>query len=171
MVFDLQSCQADLRYDDLGIVAWFDKPLDQERFASVVDRIKLGRGPPRILHVEDDPTMRQLVAHRLRRDFEVVPAATLKEAQEALLAGDFEASVLDLRLPDGRGATLLPNLHDGAGDDLPLVVHSGNDVEAAVGARAGAVVAKSPGSINEVAAALLRLLGHSRRDGRKRSDA
>ncbi|NVO15752.1 MAG: PAS domain S-box protein [Rhodoplanes sp.] len=149
---------ADLRYDDLGIVGWLDKPADCTCLARILDRIEAGKGRPRVLHVEDDRAFLDLVGHLLKGDFDVVSVASLEEARQALQSGTFDASLLDLGLPDGRGTELLPYLRDRAGNELPVVVHSGSGADEQTSARAEAVVMKAPGSIRELVGTLRRIL-------------
>lgn len=62
----------------------------------------------RILIVEDDPLLLSVLAERLRREgLDVTTAATLAEARKALDAADPDVGLLDLRLPDGEGLSLL----------------------------------------------------------------
>lgn len=51
----------------MHIVDWLDKPIDPHRLLSVLRRA-LGstRGQPRILHIEDDPDLRMVVAEQAR---------------------------------------------------------------------------------------------------------
>src|ERR1700733_10519633 len=60
-----------------------------------------------ILIVEDDETLRELVAEHLAdgHDFTVVTAATLEEADQAIDNKDarFDAVILDIGMPDGDG--------------------------------------------------------------------
>ncbi|MGA2384642.1 MAG: sigma 54-interacting transcriptional regulator [Gemmatimonadales bacterium] len=62
----------------------------------------------RLLIVEDDPLLLSVLAERLRREgLEVTAAATLAEARKALDAAEPDVGLLDLRLPDGEGLSLL----------------------------------------------------------------
>ena len=62
----------------------------------------------RLLIVEDDPLLLSVLAERLRREgLEVTAAATLAEARQALEAAEPDVGLLDLRLPDGEGLSLL----------------------------------------------------------------
>jgi two-component system response regulator AtoC len=62
----------------------------------------------RILIVEDDPLLLSVLAERLKREgLDVTTAATLAEARKALDAADPDVGLLDLRLPDGEGLSLL----------------------------------------------------------------
>ncbi len=62
----------------------------------------------RLLIVEDDPLLLSVLAERLRREgLEVTTAATLAEARRALDLAEPDVGLLDLRLPDGEGLSLL----------------------------------------------------------------
>jgi CheY-like chemotaxis protein len=73
---------------------------------------------PRLLLVEDDPSIRRFVAMALEDEaVDVVPAAGLAQAREALKEGPFGLVMCDLMLPDGNGLELLRELlHPAAGD-------------------------------------------------------
>lgn len=57
---------------------------------------------PRILCVEDDPTMQTLISGSLR-DYAVVMTTNLGDAENQLRSGAFDALILDILLPDGDG--------------------------------------------------------------------
>lgn len=65
----------------------------------------------RVLLVEDDRMDRMAVVRSLRGSpWEVVEAATLAQARAALQKLTFACAILDQHLPDGDGASLLPEL-------------------------------------------------------------
>jgi len=65
----------------------------------------------RILVVEDEPEMAALVVERLRQSgFEADAAGTLATAREAIGARPYALAVLDRRLPDGDGLSLIPQI-------------------------------------------------------------
>jgi DNA-binding response OmpR family regulator len=76
-------------------------------FASVSDAIARTRHAPAgtsVLVVEDEVDVRHLMTVVLRRaGYDVVSVGNLAEARAALLLHTFEAAVIDLCLPDGRG--------------------------------------------------------------------
>lgn len=83
----------------------------------------------RILLVEDEPEMAQLIVAALGRQGMVVDhAPTLAYAREALSAGVHDAVVLDRRLPDGDGLELLADLRRARGPEtqgaVPVIVLS-----------------------------------------------
>lgn len=72
-----------------------------------------GRPPrllPHILIVEDDPTLREILALRFARAYRVLQAACGEEALRLLGSGPVHLILLDNRLPDGNGLDLLPTL-------------------------------------------------------------
>jgi two-component system response regulator PilR (NtrC family) len=63
---------------------------------------------PRILLVDDEPSIRQLLAYRLKREgFDVVLAENGREAVKRLEAGGIDLLVSDIRMPDMSGIEVL----------------------------------------------------------------
>jgi two-component system catabolic regulation response regulator CreB len=82
----------------------------------------------RILVVEDEPAIAEVVAYALRRDgFTVTTAGTCEEANR--IAPEAELIVLDLMLPDGSGFDLIGRLRR-EGRLTPIIVLSSRDGEA-----------------------------------------
>jgi len=109
-----------------GSEFWFELPLVpqpgvQEIESSTDDR------PPGVLVVEDDDAVARVLGIMLRRDgHEVMRAATLAEARQALASHRPSVILLDMKLPDGSGLDLLDHLAAAPGlDQLPVVVLSG----------------------------------------------
>src|SRR5438105_3601992 len=67
---------------------------------------------PQILHVDDDPDIRLLMAGSLQEfGYRVVTAGTVAEALELAKEFRFDLCILDVRLPDGTGIELCQQLH------------------------------------------------------------
>jgi two-component system, NtrC family, response regulator PilR len=63
---------------------------------------------PRILLVDDEPSIRQLLSYRLRREgFDVLLAGSGREAVTTLEAGGVDLLVSDIRMPDMTGVDVL----------------------------------------------------------------
>jgi len=95
---------------------------------------------PKVLLVEDDPTLSRLYVAYLERAG-VVPhhAATVAEAKAILSQIKPSVVLLDLILPDGHGFEVLQALRDGDSDAPVIVVTSGGSISSAVESmRAGA---------------------------------
>jgi len=98
-----------------GYVEWINKPIDEE---DLIEAIETGikkfhkHQTKRILHVEDDADIRNLVDMLLSPSYSITQAATLQLAKEALEATEFDLVLLDIGLPDGSGLDLMKNIRD-----------------------------------------------------------
>ena len=67
----------------------------------------------RVLLVDDEPSMRRILASNLRQDqHEIREAAGVQEAQQTLAVDDFEVVITDQRMPDGEGLAVLKSAHE-----------------------------------------------------------
>jgi DNA-binding response OmpR family regulator len=83
----------------------------------------------RILLVEDQPELGATLAERLKAEGYVVDLATgLGEAIEAVLGADYRLVLLDRRLPDGDGLSLLPVLRTRPTSPPAIVLTALDDV-------------------------------------------
>ena len=81
----------------------------------------------RILMVEDEPRLAASVAKGLRQAAHAVDiAGSLAEARDKLVAGGYDALILDLMLPDGSGLALAQELR-AAGNRVPIVMLTARD--------------------------------------------
>jgi two-component system response regulator RegA len=117
-----------------------------------------GRLAGRLLLVEDEASVRNNLARALvRHGFDVVSAATLREASELAIEVEPDYVVLDLNLEDGHGMDLVRALRERR-PGVRVVVLTGYDSIASslVALKAGAVgyLAK-PASADRLAAVLL----------------
>src|SRR5690242_13302200 len=101
----------------LGVAAWLSKPVDLDRFLGAVESLagpahRVPRGPSsasaqrtsRVLVVEDDVPIRQIVVDYLREEGYLVDAAgSVREARERIAANAPDLILLDLMLPDRSG--------------------------------------------------------------------
>ncbi|HLG21117.1 MAG TPA: sigma-54 dependent transcriptional regulator [Bdellovibrionota bacterium] len=105
-----------------------------------------------VLVVDDDPSFLDTVSTALINDHEVSTATTLKHAVDLLDHKSFDLILLDLRLPDGDGLSLLPLIRKASPLPAIVVVTMLHDLRKAVEAvRNGATdyVTKDLG-INEI---------------------
>jgi two-component system, NtrC family, response regulator AtoC len=118
---------------------------------------------PRVLVVDDERLVRWSLCQRLRAGgFEVAEASTVAEALEQARTAD--AAILDYRLPDGDGVSVLRRLHE-SDPDLPVVMLTANkDVDIIVDAmKAGAAdYVTKPFEVGDVVLRLSRALEGSR---------
>jgi two-component system, NtrC family, response regulator HydG len=75
----------------------------------------------RILLVDDEASMRRILAFNLRQDqHEIWEASGVQEARRALSANDFDVVVTDQRMPDGEGLAVLGYAHE-SDPTLPVI--------------------------------------------------
>ncbi|MEN9230303.1 MAG: PAS domain S-box protein [Thermostichus sp. DG02_5_bins_236] len=118
------------------LIAWLNKPIDrQQLLAAVQQAVASGQHPrSRILHVEDDPDIVQVVAQILQDTAEFIHARTLEEARQLVQTQSFQLVILDLSLPDGSGLDLLPLLRKDSVpptrtvSTTPVVIFSAQDI-------------------------------------------
>ena len=144
------SVFADERRDELqngeaiGIVDWLTKPIDQERLLSAVFRsLSKGNGKRRILYVEDDTDLISVVTKLLEDIADVTAALTLEQGKKMLAGHAFDIILIDLGLPDGSGADLLPLINNFDKSAIPTIIFSGLDVSSDIAAEVNAVLIKS----------------------------
>ena len=155
-----------LNGDAFGVVDWLEKPIDPKRLFSAIRRaLGLVSGhKPRVLHVEDDADVLDVVRAVTGDDAVIVPAGTLSEARRRLRSEVFDLVVLDLMLPDGSGVELLTDLRGPDGAPLPVVIFSVKEVSGDVAARVSATLVKSRTSIDELVATIRKLVTSARGD-------
>ena len=120
--------------------------------------------PPQILLVEDDASLRTLLAEELEVDgYRVVCAATAKEGLRSALETGPDLIVSDLRLPDGDGLGILRELQ-AEGQSVPFIIITAfGTVDQAVEAlKAGADdFLTKPLSTDHLRLKIRRLLAHA----------
>jgi DNA-binding response OmpR family regulator len=78
----------------------------------------------RILHVDDDPDIRLLMAGSLQEfGYTVMTAGSVHEAMQLAREMAFDLCILDIRLPDGSGIELCQQLR-GLQPGVPIVYYS-----------------------------------------------
>jgi DNA-binding response OmpR family regulator len=93
----------------------------------------------RLLVVDDEPEMRELLSRKLGRDHGIKTAGTCREAQECIRGTHFDLVVLDVMLPDGSGIELCGLLRQSGIQTPILLLTAKGDVRSRVaGLDAGA---------------------------------
>jgi len=89
----------------------------------------------RILVVDDEQSMRELLAIMLRKDgFDVVAAESRAQAAAVLARGPVDLIVTDVKLPDGDGIEILRHVKAAAPDTVVIVMTAFGSTETAVAA-------------------------------------
>jgi len=122
--------EAELIGESVGVHNWLEKPIDSSRLIELIgDAVKpASNGKPRILHVENDDSILQVVSALVADTADIVSAASMGEAINLIEAETYDLVILDLMLPDGDGETLLPLLSKPGAPATPVIVFSAKDV-------------------------------------------
>jgi len=132
-------------------IDWLAKPIDEIRMLDLVEsqlsRISTHR--PRVLHVEDDVDLHQVVRTMVGERFDFELATTLREAQTRMALEHFDVVILDLSLPDGSGWDLLPEIRTRQ-PNARVIILSGADMTPDETHRVEAVLLKSQVSPREL---------------------
>jgi signal transduction histidine kinase/DNA-binding response OmpR family regulator/HAMP domain-containing protein len=115
-----------------GAAGYIEKPFTREGLDDCFGRIAefIERRVKSLLVVEDDDAERQAIADLIGagEDVEITSAGSAKEAQEQLAEKQFDCMVLDLKLPDTTGFSLLEKLKKEGPQQMPVIVYTGKDL-------------------------------------------
>lgn len=132
-------------------VEWLAKPLDQTRLLGVLERLAAHPRAThaRVLHVEDDAQMHEVVRAMVGDQFDFELATSLREARARVALERFDAVILDLTLSNESGWDLLPDLH-AQQPETRVVVLTGGDLSEIDRHRVDAVLKKGHVSPREL---------------------
>jgi len=100
------------------------------------------RGQPRVLVVDDEPDLLELLELTLSRmGLDAIPATSVGEAIRLLEKEPFDLCLTDMRLPDGEGLRVVEHIN-AHGLDIPVAVIT------AFGSTANAVAALKAGAFD-----------------------
>jgi len=89
----------------------------------------------RILVIDDEPSMREMLAIMLEKErYEVVTAASRAEASQVLARRSVDLVITDLRLPDGDGIEILRHVRSGSPETVVILMTAYGSTETAVAA-------------------------------------
>ena len=142
-----------------AVIDWLTKPVDDGRLLAAVEAAThtIDGERVRVLHVEDDPDIRRVVASLGSAVAEFDPAATVAEASAKLARERYQLVILDLGLPDGSGWQLLPLIRTQQ-PAPPVLLFSASDVSGPDAAQVQAVLVKAQTSNEELLTTLQVLI-------------
>jgi PAS domain S-box-containing protein len=148
--------------DAFGILDWLEKPIDEARLKKALARAtELFDGrKPRILHVEDDHDIFQVVQTALSDRAEVIQSGSLSDARARIRGEKFDLLILDIGLPDGSGLELLPVLRGTPHAATPVVVFSAQELSPRTARHVQATLLKSKTSNEELVSTISDILGN-----------
>lgn len=138
-------------FSTLQLADWLQKPIDPQR---LLDSIRTVLSQPRthrarILHVEDDVSLTQLVQELLDTEATVVAANSLADAKTCVNSGDYDLVILDITLGDGCGLDILPLLGR-KGTRPPVILYSATEASREISGMVEAALVKSRDPIEEL---------------------
>ncbi len=129
----------------INVVDWLDKPFDEQRLTNAV-RAAIAmsvNSSYRVLHIEDDSDLVQVVARQIGAAASFVSSSTIAAAKQLLGRERFDLVILDLTLPDRRGEELLPLMQNPDGKPIPVIIFSALEVPTEIAQRVRAVLIKT----------------------------
>jgi DNA-binding response OmpR family regulator len=125
------------------------------------------KAKPRILHVDDDPDVRLLMAGSLQElGYLVFTAGTLSEAMQLASRTVFDLCILDVRLPDGTGIELCQQLRP-LQPNVPIcyyTAYADDESQQKALAICGDAYLRKPASMNEWEQTIKELLARKQGD-------
>ncbi|MDD3014525.1 MAG: response regulator [Candidatus Gastranaerophilales bacterium] len=142
-----------------SLVDWINKPVDQEKILNAIKHatVKELDAELKILHIEDDFDITQVVSNILQGIGAVSQAYNIQEAKQKLEQEIFDLIILDLELPDGNGINLLPEIQEFQNNNPSVLIFSAYDVNEEIAKKVNAVLLKSTTS-NEKLLNMIKLL-------------
>ncbi len=133
-------------FDQAAVVVTdvLEKPFDEVRLLAVLKHAitePQASSRLRLLHVEDDEDIRQIVKKTFPDEWEVIGVGDLRSARQQLASSSFDIVLLDLSLPDGNGEDLLDLV-----GTANVVIFSAMDARADLARRVTAALVKTRAS-------------------------
>jgi DNA-binding response OmpR family regulator len=144
---------------DFSDIDWLAKPINETRLLAALSHSRTtAKGHRlRVLHIEDDVDLQQVVSAMILKDYDIEIAGTLQEAQTLLSQKHYDLLIMDLTLPDGSGWQLLPQIR--AQQPLAkIIILSGKNTSAEEARMVDAVLVKSQVSPEGLLASLSKCI-------------
>lgn len=143
----------------LNVLDWLNKPVSGARLVEAVTRANVVKHDRRmrVLHVEDEADLQQLVSMALADFADVEVAGDVSSARSLLASNPYDAVILDMVLPDGSGSELMQDITNREGGALPVVVFAAAEANADMVKSVNRALIKSRTSIDELADIVRRL--------------
>jgi PAS domain S-box-containing protein len=156
-----QQGRQELEGGAFEVADWLDKTADHGQLVAAVRRAIARRTDekPRILHIEDDSDVIEVVAAIIGDTAHMVNASNLEEARDQVQRQAFDLIILDLGLPDGSGLQLLPLLRDPTRKPVPIMIFSADEVGSDTAHHVAAALVKSRTSNAELLETIRSLIG------------
>ena len=117
---------------------------------------------PRILIVDDEREITEILADLLSEDYECLKAGSAEQALDCLRASEFQLVISDITMPGMSGLDMIPHVKQLSPDTVVVMISGMQTVESAIGAlRLGAFdYLMKPFDLRQVEAVVKRALEH-----------
>ena len=124
------------------------------------ERRQMPTATPRILIVDDEREITEILADLLSDDYECLKAGSAEQALECLRAGEFQLVISDITMPGMSGLEMIPHVKQLSPDTVVVMISGMQTVESAIGAlRLGAFdYLMKPFDLRQVEAVVKRAL-------------
>ena len=120
-----------LRKKPYSILTCLDKPFSLNELKAVIDKVPrrgdVTKEPMRILHIEDEKDILDIVSALFGKEAHIEQAMTVKTAKKKLTEESFDLVLLDIHLPDGSGLSLLPCKDYKTKNVIPTIIFSASE--------------------------------------------
>ena len=118
--------------------------------------------PPRILIVDDEREITEILADLLSEDYDCLKAGSAEQALDCLRASEFHLVISDITMPGMSGLDMIPHVKQLSPDTVVVMISGMQTVESAIGAlRLGAFdYLMKPFDLRQVEAVVKRALEH-----------
>ena len=89
---------------------------------------------PRILIVDDEVEITEILADLLSEDYECLRAASAEEALARLTESEFQLVISDITMPGMSGLDMIPHVKELSPDTVVVMISGMQTVESAIGA-------------------------------------
>ena len=158
---DPEGARTGARSQDYKALEWVRRPVDIEHLTTrLLAALSSGSRPrPRILHVDDDRDTLAIVANELNAIADVVSADSVERARRVLATDRIDLAIVDIQLGAGSGLDLLPELRDGAGNIIPVILFSNSNPNLSGGDPVESASSGMTSSLNRLSAIVRDRLG------------
>ncbi len=147
-----QQGQQELEGGAFEVADWLDKTADHQTIVASIRQAISQRHAERsrILHVEDDPDIAQVLAEMMQDFADIIQAHTIQEATQKIQQETFNLIILDMSLPDGSGMDLFPFSQSHNKLNVPILIFSAREISQEVAQKVTAALVKSRTSNQEL---------------------
>jgi signal transduction histidine kinase/NO-binding membrane sensor protein with MHYT domain/DNA-binding response OmpR family regulator len=129
----------------LGVLDWMSKPIDENRLYKDVSLVLGGQNnnsKPKILHIEDDKDISNIVSRVLANICETEITDSVATAKKLLKKSKYDLVIIDINLTDGSGYQLISFLEDN-NFRIPIVILSVDEANQSISKNIAASLVKS----------------------------